>query len=215
MPLGAQTGVHDRSLIGPQRRGESGLPSLLKGTPPSTRGGEAALPDGGVFPRVRAELEARSHRYSCYWAQPGYPLEATVENAEERRRRRELFTPAKRWQPRKHPVMQLWASSLRHVRLWDDTAIADELLEVKGEEARHLSNKRRFRAVQGIIELGDHAWAALGAWPWAAFAGGKPPAAWWQCQEARNVLLEAIQAQQAVAQMQADSCAKLRADLGG
>jgi hypothetical protein len=49
--------------------------------------------------------------------------------------------------------------------------------------------------VMAAIERGNAIWAALGAWPWSAFADGHPPDCWWEDERAANSLLSAMAVQ--------------------
>lgn len=140
-----------------------------------------------------------------YWAQPWYPNPATVANAEERAQRRALWQSPGKWQPARRVSMQLWASVQRHLRLKSDEELA-EFLELDGEEVRHSSQARRYRVIDKIVARGDEAWAALGAWPWAAFPKGRPPKGWHLTDAACASLADAVRLRR---QEVADLCAAL------
>jgi hypothetical protein len=131
------------------------------------------------------------------WGQSWYPEVATAANAKERQRREahwERVGKKLRWQPARHRAMCMWASSGRHLRLWDDEEIA-QVLELSGTAARwHNNGRRDFKTVPVIVSRGDDIWASLGAWPWVAFADGHPPAEWWTLPEPNDMLRDAIKA---------------------
>jgi len=83
-------------------------------------------------------------------------------------------------------------AAARHLRLWQDERIAREILELSGSEPRWHGNDRRFRSIRGMVEKGDGIWASLGAWPWAAFEDGHPPAGWWELSEPVDALRKAL-----------------------
>ncbi len=128
-----------------------------------------------------------------YFAQPWYPDVSTAENQADRERKVQLWKRPERWQPLRHPSTCMSVAAVRHCSLWTDERIGRELLELRGSGPRwHAGNRRTFRSLARMVEKGDELWASLGAWPWVAFAGGRPPAEWWALPEPLAALRQAV-----------------------
>jgi hypothetical protein len=122
-----------------------------------------------------------------YWAQPGYPERLTAENASQRAVLKERWSAktkrggaSKKWRPAANLAACMSASAMRHVTGWSDEQIA-EVMEVESRPG----------TIGRLVRRGDGYWSAFGAWPWAAFDDGSPPAMWWCDAAAREALIEA------------------------
>jgi hypothetical protein len=97
--------------------------------------------------------------------------------------------PLRRWQPSRHPSLCLGASAALRLHGLPAAKVA-ALYDVAGVAlgAAPAPEVLPFRDLAGIVRRGDDCWAQLGAWPWAAFAGGRLPEAWWTTHEAWSAL---------------------------